>query len=99
MPTFTYEFEELDLGENLFVDGQADITYRVERDEPDVGFIGGLEYYISDIEIDDKDGNRLYLKDHSLLNDNVEKALFKARDNDIRDNCRKDFDKYGLESD
>lgn len=90
MPVFTYEFEDLDLGEGLIVGGAVDVVYRVERDEPDVGFIGGLEYHLTDAVIETNSGDVLPLDEPSELFTRVEKALLKQRDDDITEAAKKD---------
>lgn len=90
MPTFTYEFEDLDLGEGFVVGGAIDVVYRVERDEPDVGFKGGLEYHLTDAVIETASGDILELQDSSELFARVEKALLKERDEAITEAAKKD---------
>ena len=97
MSTFTYEFEELDIGDGQIVNGNVDVVYRVEKDEPDVGFIGGIEYYLCDIEIEQADGSVLNLYDHPALFTRVEKVLYTVKDDRIRDAAKDDFDKYGVD--
>lgn len=94
MPVFTYEFEDLDLGEGAPLTGRADVTYKIERDEPDVGYIGGVEYYLTDIEIDLEDGAVRYLNDAPELEKKVESALLKKHDDYIRDEIYKDHDAH-----
>lgn len=91
MPVFTYEFEDLDVGDGLIVDGAVDVVYRVERDEPDVGFIGGLEYHLTDAVIETKSGDVLALEEPSELFFRVEKALLKHRSNGISEAAQKDY--------
>lgn len=91
MPVFTYEFEDLDLGEGLIVGGAIDVAYRVERDEPDVGFIGGLEYHFTVAVLETASGDVLELQDSSELFARVEKALLKKRGEDITEAAKKDY--------
>jgi len=88
--TFTYEFEELDLGDGFIVNGSIDVVYKIERDEPDVGFVGGLEYHLTDAVLETSSGDVLELQDSSDLFKRLERALLDKRDDNITDAAKKD---------
>ena len=95
MPVFTYTFHDLNIGDDVRVSGETDIVYRHEKDDPSVGFIGGIEYFASDIVLDTPDGEK-NLNDNPELSSRVEKALMTHCDDAICEAAQDDFDKYGL---
>ena len=55
--SFEYEFDALQpyKGFEVFVSGICDVEYEIENDDPDVGYIGGIEINITSIVINNEE--------------------------------------------
>jgi hypothetical protein len=91
----TYEFEDIDVGEDLFVTGSADLEWKFDSDEPDVGYRGGYDFEITRISVETKHGNIINLNNTDDLYKDIEQVLVsKYSDNIIEQVAGENNDRF-----
>ena len=100
MPTFTHDFEDIELyynNKNLLVSGSCEVSYTINSADPDVGIMSAFadDVHISSPQIlletldeDDKEGELLITRGSILfteLHEHLDDDLQEAADDDIID--------------